>query len=130
MLAMNDYSGKMEERNRIFDLVGKLFSGLFILEFAMKSIAYGFVVHKNSYLRDSWNIIDFLIVLSGIAEFFTVGVNLKSLRTIRVLRPLKTISNLPSMRKLVKTLFYSLPELWNVLIFLFFIFAVFSIMGL
>lgn len=87
-------------------------------------------MNYNSYLRDSWNLIDFVIVCTGTVELFTQSVNLKSLRTIRVLRPLKTISTMPSMRKLVKTLIYSLPELLNVLVFLIFIFAVFSIMGL
>lgn len=49
---------------------------------------------------------------------------------VRVLRPLKTISTMPNMRRLMKTIFYSLPELINVLIFLTFSFCVFSLMAL
>ena len=39
---------------------------LFMAECALKVIALGFVLHKGSYLRDGWNILDFLIVCLSI----------------------------------------------------------------
>jgi hypothetical protein len=41
------------------------FMGIFCVEFALKVIAFGFVMHKGSYLRSMWNIMDFIVVVSG-----------------------------------------------------------------
>ena len=105
----------------------------------------GFVGNKNAYLRDPWNILDFIIVITGyhilLNPFSTVDLliilispsttkfSLKALRNLRVLRPLKTINQIPSMKRLVSTLLRSLPDLVNVTIFLFFIFTLFGILG-
>ena len=81
-------------------------------------------------MRNWWNIIDFVIVLSGIFELFSFGLNLKSLRILRVLRPLKSINAIKSMKRLIQTLLKSMPALVNVTIFLTFILMLFSILGL
>ncbi|CAG5861099.1 unnamed protein product [Menidia menidia] len=41
------------------------FIGMFCLEAGIKIIALGFVFHKGSYLRNGWNVMDFIVVLSG-----------------------------------------------------------------
>ena len=41
------------------------FMGIFCVECVMKVIALGFVMHKGSYLRSMWNIMDFVVVVSG-----------------------------------------------------------------
>ena len=38
-------------------------SVVFLIEFILKIIAKGFFMAKNSYLRDYFNILDFLIVI-------------------------------------------------------------------
>ena len=95
-------------------------------------------------MKDSLNILDFVIVVSGISEFLIemilpkednsfeqagAGI-LKLLRMLRITRPLRSIRALPTMRKLVRALINSLPQLINVLIFLFFIILLFGILGL
>lgn len=45
--------------------MGYAFTYVFTIEAIMKIIAYGFIIHKNSYLRDGWNIIDFIVVMAG-----------------------------------------------------------------
>ena len=35
----------------------------------MKILAYGFISHPNSYLRNTWNILDFTIVMIGLVGF-------------------------------------------------------------
>ena len=67
----------------------------------IKIVAMGFILNKNSYLRDNWNILDFLVVASSWFPviLYILGVNnlvidLDVLRTIRVLRPLKSIKNI------------------------------------
>jgi len=59
----------------------------------LKIFAFGFVLNTNSYLRDFWNILDFLIIIVVYISFIIDGfVNLSILRILRILRPLRTIS--------------------------------------
>ncbi|PNJ13343.1 CACNA1A isoform 1, partial [Pongo abelii] len=47
------------------------FIGIFCFEAGIKIIALGFAFHKGSYLRNGWNVMDFVVVLTGILA--TVG---------------------------------------------------------
>jgi len=42
-----------------------IFLVIFTAECAMKIVAYGFLLHPGAYLRNGWNILDFIIVLIG-----------------------------------------------------------------
>lgn len=88
-------------------------------------------MHKNSYLRDGWNVLDFIVVLSCIIEFMPIGTaSVKGIRALRALRPLKSINAVPSMKKLVKILLISLPNLADVFSLLTYIILLFGILGL
>lgn len=113
---------------------------------------------RGTYLADSWNRLDFFIVMSGALEYFlqVENLNLTAIRTIRVLRPLRAINRIPSksieripgrwfvepiinnylwtlllpgMRILVMLLLDTLPMLGNVLLLCFFVFFIFGIIG-
>lgn len=43
-----------------------IFSGIFITEFLIKIIGMGFISEPGTYLRDGWNILDFLVVITSI----------------------------------------------------------------
>lgn len=47
------------------ELIEYVFLVIFTLEAIMKVVAYGFVLHPGSYLRNGWNILDFFIVSVG-----------------------------------------------------------------
>ena len=49
---------------------------LFFFEYVMKSVAYGFILEDNSYLRDSWNRLDYFIVVASIVDFCVPSVEL------------------------------------------------------
>ncbi|XP_026470234.1 voltage-dependent calcium channel type A subunit alpha-1-like, partial [Ctenocephalides felis] len=75
------------------------FLGIFFVEASLKILALGFVLHKGSYLRNIWNIMDFFVVVTGSMTIFfesNVEVDLRMLRSFRVLRPLKLVSRIPS----------------------------------
>ena len=42
-----------------------VFLAIFTLETALKIVAFGFAWHPNAYLRNGWNILDFIIVVVG-----------------------------------------------------------------
>ncbi|KAJ8001332.1 hypothetical protein DPEC_G00168440 [Dallia pectoralis] len=96
----------------------------------VKMVALG-VLGQKGYLGDTWNRLDFFIVIVGMLEYSLDGhnVSLSAIRTVRVLRPLRAINRVPSMRILVTLLLDTLPMLGNVLALCFFVFFIFGIVG-
>lgn len=92
-------------------------------------IAMGFLLDKQTYLRDGWNFIDFIVVITGIISLF-ISARVSAIRIIRIMRPLRSINSLKEMKVLIITLLDSLPALGNVVIFLLFIIILFGILGL
>ncbi|XP_024084180.1 voltage-dependent T-type calcium channel subunit alpha-1H isoform X4 [Cimex lectularius] len=117
-------------RCQILQLFDDFIFAFFALEMSIKMIAMG-VYGKGTYLADSWNRLDFFIVLAGALEYAlnVDNMNLSAIRTIRVLRPLRAINRIPSMRILVMLLLDTLPMLGNVLLLCFFVFFIFGIVG-
>ncbi len=96
----------------------------------IKIVAFGFVFAPNAYLKDAWNVMDFIIVLTSLLPLvITINFSVNSLRAIRVLRPLKTITKVKSLRMIVRTLFFSFSLVMDSLYILFFVMIVFSIAG-
>src|SRR5690606_3459077 len=106
------------------------FNIMFVSEMVLKIIALGFVMDEGSYLRDSWNQMDIIIVLFSLIDmptiFQTIGGNkvnnslgfLRVLRLLRTLRPLRFISHNPQMKMLVIALFESVESIFGVFIIL------------
>ena len=69
---------------------------LYTIEMGFKIFALGIYFNSNAYLKDYWNILDFVIILSGYVTliFSSSSLNLSVLRALRVLRPLRTISSI------------------------------------
>ncbi|KAL6111186.1 cacna1i [Pungitius sinensis] len=102
----------------------------FAMEMVIKMVALG-IFGPHCYLGDTWNRLDFFIVMAGMVEYSLdlQNVNFTAIRTVRVLRPLKAINRVPSMRILVNLLLDTLPMLGNVLLLCFFVFFIFGIIG-
>lgn len=117
----------------------------------MKILGLGFIFNKGAYLRDPWNILDFIIVMSayltiaqdlttliqngGVEEEVTAenvnqgGLSLNSLRAFRVLRPLRAITSIKGLQVLVLSVLSALPLLQDTILVLLSFFIVFSIAG-
>ena len=54
------------------DIVGKIFSVLFLAECLAKILALGFISGHHAYLQEAWNYLDLLVVIVGIMEFFDI----------------------------------------------------------
>ncbi|XP_076841650.1 voltage-dependent R-type calcium channel subunit alpha-1E isoform X2 [Brachyhypopomus gauderio] len=110
------------------------FIGMFCFEAAIKIVALGFVFHKGSYLRNGWNVMDFIVVLSGIlataGAHMNIPVDLRTLRAVRVLRPLKLVSGIPSLQIVLKSIMKAMVPLLQIGLLLFFAILMFAIIGL
>lgn len=123
------------QRNNFY--FNTVLTALFTAEFGVKVVAMGFVLHRGAYLRDRWNWIDFVCVLSGWIDLASTWVGdggsgasvLTSLRAVRVLRPLRTLTKLPGMQELITSMLASIPQLSNVVGILLFFLVLFGILG-
>ena len=124
-----DYTDPDSSRNVFVEQSEPVFTVLFTLEAVIKIIAMGFIVGEGSYLKDGWNWLDFLVVITGLLAFSPQMANVSALRTFRLFRPLKSLSSLPSMKILVSTLLASFKQLGEILTFASFLFLIFAILG-
>eukprot|EP01084_Bolivina_argentea_P137477 242101_1 len=84
------------------------------------------------YFCDSWNILDFIIIITSFIEFLPLETqmsNLTAIRVLRVLRPLRTITKFKKLKILISTLIESLSGLAEVMLLTLFLFILFSIFG-
>ncbi|RMB90065.1 hypothetical protein DUI87_33520 [Hirundo rustica rustica] len=106
------------------------FIGIFCFEAGIKIIALGFAFHKGSYLRNGWNVMDFVVVLTGILASVGSQFDLRTLRAVRVLRPLKLVSGIPSLQVVLKSIMKAMIPLLQIGLLLFFAILIFAIIGL
>ncbi|CAD7924383.1 unnamed protein product [Amoebophrya sp. A25] len=127
--------------NKMIDIADPIFLLIFIMESLLKIIAYGFCQGKKTYLRDTWNWLDFIVVLTGVISWClenmgsgdgesNAGSTIKMLRVFRVMRPLRSLTTLPELKVLVNTVLQSIPRLGSVLSMTVFLLVIFGILGL
>ena len=101
----------------------------------------GFVKGKNTYLKDYFNVLDFVVVNISLLNFILNKLNknntkikgptfLKAMRALRALRPLKLVSKNEGMKNVVNSLLSSIPKLFNVFLVSLLFYFVFGIIGL
>ena len=114
------------------DQTDTLFTILYTIEVLLKILAHGFIIGKKPFIKDAWNILDLLIIISSWITFFltNININLTALRSLRVIRPLKTISKIKKLRMLITTILSAVPLLLDIFFILLFVFFVFAIAGL
>ena len=101
------------------------------MEVIIKVIAAGFLLNGNkSYLKNSWNVIDFMIVVISLVSLFLTGIDLsviKVLRLARLLRPLRVISKNENLKLSIQALIVAAPAVMNLLIIFLMINFIFAI---
>lgn len=114
MLAIDDPTS--DYKDPVTAIIENFFLWAYGSEALLKIVAMGLLFNKDAYLRDSWNILDFTIVLTSFISAFSGsgGSNLASLRALRILRPLRTISTIKALKNILNTLFSAM----NVIIYL------------
>ena len=134
IMTIHNYKYRIDENvestSNLDYVSARVFVAIFSLEFIIKVIAFGFVLQSRSYLRNGWNILDFLSLLSGLTDIINLNSSdLLWLRTLRVIKPLRSIKVFPQLQKLVRNLFASMVGLVNIYMFLTFILAFFATLG-
>jgi hypothetical protein len=105
---------------------------IFVLEFCLKTIAYGFVLDQNTYFRSYWNMLDFVIVVISLVDIALSNFNLpviKVFRVLRALRSLKLIKHNYSLQVVVEAVFESIKALSNLILIILIFFLIFAILA-
>ena len=95
-----DGEGPQGTLGDVLTVMDSIFTWAFIVEFVLKILTLGLVLHPGSYMRNSWNLLDGLIVITSIIELASASTgggdssmsSLRALRALRALRPLRLIS--------------------------------------
>ena len=131
LLGIYDYENPKSKspRNQIVNYAEPFFIAAFTSEAIMKIIALGFVLDKGTYLREAWNWLDFLVVLTSLLSLTPSMTNVSIIRTFRLFRPLRSFTALPAMKSIISTMVASLTKLGEIMIVAVIFFYIFSILG-
>jgi hypothetical protein len=119
----------LDDKSDFFSLSEYFFTALFTLESIVKIISYGFILGENTYLRDMWNVLDFIIVVFSILSLIPGIDNLNNLKGFRLLRPLKSLPFISNMKIMISVMGDTFSKLVNILLFLFTFVSFFSILS-
>jgi len=107
-----------------------VFTICFGIEFFLKVVTFGLLFNGSlSYLRDNWNIMDFIILLLSILSLTKVQdlKFMKAIRLVRVLRPLRVISKNKGLKISVLCLVNSALDILRVFVLSMALFGVFAV---
>uniref|UniRef100_A0A9J7YI54 Voltage-dependent L-type calcium channel subunit alpha n=1 Tax=Cyprinus carpio carpio TaxID=630221 RepID=A0A9J7YI54_CYPCA len=127
--------------NHDLETVEYAFLIIFTIETFLKIIAYGLVMHQNAYVRNGWNMLDFVIVVIGyvlsayvLKLCYTLkykgGFDVKALRAFRVLRPLRLVSGVPSLQVVLNSIIKAMVPLLHIALLVLFVIIIYAIIGL
>ena len=103
---------------------------VFFLECFIKILAFGFLTNgKSSYLRRSWNVLDFIIIIFSVLSLTPLSDSLRSVKVFRVLRFLRLISRNEELKVAVSALFLAIPNVANVTIIMLLFFLIFGVIA-
>ncbi|XP_077126455.1 voltage-dependent L-type calcium channel subunit alpha-1S [Ranitomeya variabilis] len=106
-------------RNQILSYFDIVFTVIFTTEIVLKMTVYGAFLHKGSFCRNYFNILDLLVVgvslISSGIQSSAISV-VKILRVLRVLRPLRAINRAKGLKHVVQCLFVAIKTIGNIVL--------------
>ncbi|NXD65643.1 CAC1S protein, partial [Eolophus roseicapillus] len=118
-LAAEDPIRAESFRNKILGYFDIGFTSVFTVEIVLKMTAYGAFLHKGSFCRNSFNILDLLVVAVSLIsmgiESSAISV-VKILRVLRVLRPLRAINRAKGLKHVVQCVFVAIKTIGNIVV--------------
>ncbi|XP_069795814.1 voltage-dependent L-type calcium channel subunit alpha-1D-like isoform X3 [Narcine bancroftii] len=136
--------------NHDLETVEYAFLIIFTIETCLKIMAYGLLLHPNAYVRNGWNLMDFVIVIVGLFSVVleqvtkvenvdgqatsggkpSGGFDVKALRAFRVLRPLRLVSGVPSLQVVLNSIIKAMVPLLHIALLVLFVIIIYAIIGL
>ncbi len=103
------------------EAIDRLCLVIFVIELIAK-----LAVYKKSFFKESWNIFDFVVVVSSI---IFISSSISVIRAFRIFRILKAIAEFPELQILVSAMLKTIPSMTWSLVLMFIIFYIFAVFG-
>ncbi|KAH9505336.1 Voltage-dependent P/Q-type calcium channel subunit alpha-1A [Bulinus truncatus] len=84
----------------------------------------------GAYIRNIWNVMDFVVVVTGWIDYWLDSLDEPIIRALRVLRPLKLVYGIESLQVVMKSILRAMAPLIQVCLLVLFTIVVFAIIGL
>eukprot|EP00002_Diphylleia_rotans_P004665 TRINITY_DN1355_c0_g1_i5.p1 TRINITY_DN1355_c0_g1~~TRINITY_DN1355_c0_g1_i5.p1 ORF type:complete len:1747 (-),score=257.15 TRINITY_DN1355_c0_g1_i5:222-5462(-) len=108
----------------------KVVFSIFFFEAVIKSLSFGFVLGKTSYLSNPWNLLEFFIlIISSLSLFSSLG-SYSALRVFRILKPLGETEIFEEIRNIVESLLKSMRALSGLVVLLSVVSILFSVFAI
>ena len=107
-------------------------TAVFTLEFLVKSIASGFILGEDTYMKHGWNVFDLTILIAVWVSYITQSLQghlFRIFRSLRAVRPLRLVKRWRSVRLTAEALVACLPGLATILVVLSLVFVAFGTTG-
>uniref|UniRef100_A0A2K6G431 Voltage-dependent L-type calcium channel subunit alpha n=1 Tax=Propithecus coquereli TaxID=379532 RepID=A0A2K6G431_PROCO len=118
-LAAEDPIRAESMRNQILKYFDIGFTSVFTVEIVLKMTTYGAFLHKGSFCRSYFNMLDLLVVAVSLIsmglESSAISV-VKILRVLRVLRPLRAINRAKGLKHVVQCMFVAISTIGNIVL--------------
>ena len=106
----------------VLGAMNSAFTFVFVVEMLAQMIAKNLYGHEKSYLADSFNRLDLVLIITSLFDFISgnIGVSgtpsfLTAFRVLRVLKLLRLVTRVPSLRQIILVILHSLPGMLNTL---------------
>ena len=116
MLVLTDYSDRIDEApsypilQDMITISEKIFTVLYTIEAILKIIAKGFLFGQGTYLKSGWDVLDFIVVLTGLLDMVTNS-KLAFVAMVKMLKPLKGLLQISKTKVILNSLFLSIKYL-------------------
>ncbi|XP_053203092.1 muscle calcium channel subunit alpha-1-like isoform X2 [Panonychus citri] len=132
MLAVEDPLEGNRDRKKILETFDAIFTIVFTIEILLKTTVYGVALHKGSFCREPFNILDVLVVACSLLSFLPESDELsavKILRVLRVLRPLRAINRAKGLKHVVQCVIVAIKTIGNIMLVTFLLNFMFAVIG-
>eukprot|EP00347_Sterkiella_histriomuscorum_P011811 403371009 len=124
---LNDPNSQYQQSLVILDILTTI---IFCLECVLKIVAFGLLRNgPQSYMRNSWNLVDFSIIIFSIISLTPLSSSFKTFKMLRVVRGIKLVSKNEGLKLAVKALVQAIPQIANVSIIMLLFFLIFGIIA-
>ncbi|UYV76439.1 hypothetical protein LAZ67_14000403 [Cordylochernes scorpioides] len=119
-------------RDDVLNYFDYFFTSVFTIEISLKAIAYGLILHKGSFCRSYFNLLDVLVVCVSLVSFAygngTISV-VKILRVLRVLRPLRAINRAKGLKHVVQCVIVAVKSIGSIMLVWYLLNFMFAVIG-
>lgn len=113
---------------KVLSTLNSITIGIFTTEFIAKLIVYGVYFNgPHSYLRNVWNINDFVILVFSYLYLTSLVYSLKIFKALKFLKALRLISRNAALQIALKALIFATPDVVNFTVIMGLFYMIFAV---